>query len=95
MKRDQYIVSVARVPGVTRARMAAFIQEAVSVWGGQLAPANPVELCPICSGTNKTCKVCEGTGYIPSDREGDPLGPPCPLMDKGAVTVTKLPRREK
>lgn len=39
MKRDIYIISVPRVPYVTRARMAAFIKEAVSVWGGQLAPS--------------------------------------------------------
>ena len=39
MKKDHYIVSVNRVPGVTRARMAAFIQEAVSTWGGQLRPS--------------------------------------------------------
>lgn len=36
--KDHYIVSVDHIEGVTRARMTAFIQDAVSTWGGQLEP---------------------------------------------------------
>lgn len=72
MPKDTYTVHVPRVPGVTRARMAAYIKDAVSSWGGQFAPANPA----------------------PEDfcNEGDPLGPPCVLMKKGAVSVEAVSR---
>ena len=93
--KDHYIVSVPRVPGVSRLRMQDYILEAVRIWGGQLAPSDPREICPICTGKNKSCKVCNGTGAIPSEQEGDPLGPPCPLMKKNAVTVKIIPRRAK
>lgn len=93
--KDHYLVSVARVPGVSRLRMQSYIQEAVAIWGGQLAPSNPREICPVCTGLNKMCKVCDGTGAVPSEQEGDPLGPPCRLMEKGAVTVKILPRNQE
>lgn len=60
--KDVYLVCVPRVPGVSRARMTSFIQEAVRCWGGQLHPD-------------------DGTP------DGDPLGPPCVLGQRGAVKV--------
>lgn len=67
--RDHYLVSVTRVPGVTRARMQEYILEAVVMWGGQIEATKqwPLEL--------KTRKR-----------------PPCPLMEKNAVTVKMIPR---
>lgn len=68
MDKDYYIVSVPRVPGVSRARMQGYIQEAVSTWGGQFCPVQHPD-------------------------GGDPLGPPCVLMKRGAVRVRPVRRR--
>ncbi len=74
--KDHYVVSVIRVPGVSRERMRKYILEAVATWGGQLEP--------------------QDGGYPNSESgSGDPLGPPCPLMEKGAVTVKIVPRGAK
>ncbi len=74
--KDHYIVSVPRVPGVTRFRMQTYIRMAVSAWGGQFEPVDG--------------------GYPDSKpNSGDPLGPPCVLLKKGAVVVKMVPRGTK
>jgi len=61
--------------------------------GGQLAPSSPLEICPSCWGSNaEACDLCGGLGAVASDREGDPLGPPCPLGKRGAVKVRPIKR---
>lgn len=75
-KRDIYIVSVVRVPGVSRTRMLHYIKEAVTTWCGQFEPVHG--------------------GYPDSlPYSGDPLGPPCTLMNRGAVKVWAEPRKRK
>ena len=85
--KDRYIVSIVRVPGVTRQRMCTYIQEAVSIWGGQLPPQIIMELQ---SDPNHKGKGRPKLVEVPVT--GDPLGPPCPLMDRGAVTVQIVKR---
>ncbi len=78
--KDHYIVSVNRVPGVTRERMQEYIQEAVQTWAGSFRPSRLSRLCGFSA--DETFEI-------------DPLGPPCPLMAKGAVSVKMIPRGAK
>ncbi len=77
--KDHYVVSVIRVPSVSRERMRQYIHEAVSIWAGSFRPSQ-ISHWP--------------TGYE-MEGELDPLGPPCPLMEKGAVTMKMVPRGAK
>ena len=77
--KDHYLVSVTRVPGVSRLRMQSYICNAVQMWAGSFRPSR-ISHWP--------------TGYE-MEGELDPLGPPCPLSENRAVTVKMVPRGAK
>jgi hypothetical protein len=53
-KREHYIVAVNRPQGVSISQMEAYIYDAVSTWGGQFHPDDPLHT----ANNEKDVRVC-------------------------------------